>query len=61
MAKDKRLIGNKPEITVERTEQWEYTAYGYGMFSTASSEEMAELYLLRKVVKQLEGIIESFK
>lgn len=58
----KMLIANKSKITIRRkVGKYGYTASGYGMFSTASSEEEAELDLLRKVILQLEGIIESLK
>ena len=39
-----------PKVTIKRTEQWEYTAYGYGEEGKGSSEISAELNLLRKVV-----------
>jgi hypothetical protein len=42
------------KIIIERTEQWEYTAYGYGIEATGSSEMSAELNLLRRVVDMLE-------
>lgn len=57
----KMVIGNQSKITIERTGQLEYKAVGYGMYSTGSSEEEAELDLLRKVVLQLKGVIESLK
>jgi len=46
-------------IRIERTEQWEYTAYGYGMSTTGSSEINAERNLLRKVVDMLEKDIKK--
>ena len=49
------------EIKIERTEQWEYTAYGYGFEATGTSDQSAENHLLRKVVTDLEhklGVIE---
>lgn len=49
------------EITIDRTEQWEYTASGYGMAATACSEEIAELNLLRKVVDKLEDEISTLE
>jgi hypothetical protein len=47
----KKKHGN---ICFVRTEQWEITAYGYGLEGSSSSEEGAELELLRKYVSALE-------
>ncbi len=41
-----------PKVTIKRTEQWEYTAWGYGEVATGGSEMSAELNLLRKVVNK---------
>lgn len=41
-----------PKVTIKRTEQWEWTAWGYGEVATGSSEQSAELHLLRKVVNK---------
>jgi hypothetical protein len=41
---------NKGIIHIQRTEQWEYTACLDGMKGTGSSEQGAELRLLRKIV-----------
>lgn len=48
------------KITIDRTEQWEYTAYGYDMEATGSSEMSAELNLLRKVINKIEAL-ENYK
>ncbi len=45
-------IAEHKEIKIYRTEQWEWTAYGYGEEATGGSESDAELNLLRKVVKK---------
>jgi hypothetical protein len=47
----KKKHGN---ICFVRTEQWEITVYGYGLEGSSSSEEGAELELLRKYVKIIE-------
>lgn len=44
--KDKEL-----QITITRSEQWEWAAMGYGQVGRGSSPEMAELDLLRKILK----------
>lgn len=44
----------KSKVSIDRTEQWEYTAYGYGNMATGSSEQSAELNLLRKVLAEQE-------
>jgi len=41
------------QVKIDRTEQWEWTAEGYGCIATGGSETTAELNLLRKVVKKL--------
>lgn len=41
-------------VTFKRTEQWEWTAYGYGEEGRGSSEVSAERNLLRKVVARME-------
>ena len=40
-------------IKIYRTEQWEYTAYGFDMSATGSSETGAELNLMKKVNEKL--------
>lgn len=42
---------SKKRITIERTEQWEYTASGFGMEVVGPSAVEAELKLLRKKLK----------
>ena len=42
----------KQQIKIERTEQWEYTAYGYGMSATGSSEISAKANLLEIVTEK---------
>jgi hypothetical protein len=53
-------MANK-RIKIKRTEQWEYTAYGYGEEGTGSSEVSAERNLLRKVVKKLQKELKKAK
>jgi len=38
----------KEKVKLLRTEQWEWTAYYNGISATGSSEESAELNVLRK-------------
>jgi len=52
-------MNDKAKITLLRTEQWEWTACGYGEKATGSSEHGAELHLLRKVIKSIEETAEE--
>jgi hypothetical protein len=49
------------KVKIRRTEQWEWTATGYGEEATGGSEMSAELHLLRKVVKKFEKELKLLK
>lgn len=49
------------EIKIDRTEQWEYTAYGYGLSATGTSELSAEKNLLEKLALKLKQENEDYK
>jgi len=40
------------DIHIVQTEQWEYSAWGYGLEATGSDKSSAELALLRKAEKK---------
>jgi len=42
----------KDAVEIIRTEQWEWTAYGYGEEAAGSSETNARLALLEKVINK---------
>tara|TARA_Y100000310_G_scaffold344334_1_gene456508 strand:- start:1159 stop:1347 length:189 start_codon:yes stop_codon:yes gene_type:complete len=42
----------KYDIEIHRTEQWEYTATGFGKTAEGSDSNSAELNLLRKVIDE---------
>jgi hypothetical protein len=48
-------------IKIDRTEQWEWTAEGYGCIATGGSETTAELNLLRKVVANVAQMREALE
>jgi hypothetical protein len=57
----KRYFKKTGKVSVVRTGQWEYTAFGYGMTGKDTSEQGAELDLLRNYVKELEKEITAIK
>ena len=48
-------------IKIGRTEQWEYTAYGYELSATGTSELSAEKNLLEKLALKLKQENEDYK
>lgn len=46
-------MDDKNKVDITRTEQWEYTATGFGMSATGTSELSAERNLLRRVIEEL--------
>lgn len=48
-------------IKIDRTEQWEYTAYGYELSATGTSELSAEKNLLEKLALKLKQENEDYK